>query len=297
MNYLIIGHSVVDKINEKGKIKIKPGGIFYTVMTFLTQMKPYDKLFLCSAVDNKNEDLFNEIYERVEEEHLAVVDSIPEVELIINPNDERNEIYTNLGNNLSVPFENLNQFAGILINMITGFDISLSQIQEIRKKYDGLIYFDVHTLSRGIDDQMNRNFRRIQEFDKWAQCVDILQANESELFTISEHNNEIKIIKEIFRCGIKQIIITRAEKGASIYFSEGSELTKYDVEALQLKANNKIGCGDVFGAVYFYNYIQNKNILSALEKANLYAGVSTTYSDINEFKNFSKDAAKQSCKK
>ena len=297
MYFLIIGHSVVDKINEKGRIVTKPGGIFYSVITFLAQITDDDKIFLCSSIDKKKQHLFELAFEGVEKKYLYVVDSIPEVELTIGSNSERKEIYSHPGSNLILPFENLNRFAGILINMVTGFDISLSQIQKIRKKYKGLIYFDVHTLSRGIDDQMKREFRRIQEFDKWAECINILQANESELLTLSDHNEETKIIEEMFLYGIEQIIITRAENGASVYFSEGNEVTKYNVEALQVKANNKVGCGDVFGATYFYNYIQNKNILSAIEKANLYAGVSTTFSDISEFRNMKRDADEKFGKK
>jgi sugar/nucleoside kinase (ribokinase family) len=59
---------------------------------------------------------------------------------------------------------------------------------------------------------------------------------------------------------------------------------------LHLKAVNKVGCGDVFGAVYFYNCIKHKKIHLALEQANLYAGISTTYSEAKDFINLKIDA-------
>ena len=296
MNFLIVGNSVVDKIREKNKTIIKPGGIYYSAASLITQIKPSDKLFLLSAIDKKNKHLFDDIYSRVEQKYLNIVDSIPEVELTINTENERKEIYSHLGSNLNLHLDNPNQFSGILINMITGFDISLQQLKEIRKNYHGLIYFDVHTLSRGVDEKLRRTCRRIENFNQWAECIDILQVNESELQTLSDENDETKIIEEIFGYNVQQILITRAEKGASVYFREKNAIKKYDVNALRVEVINKVGCGDVFGAVYFYNYIQNKNILSALEKANLFAGVSTTYSQINEFRNLNKDAAKQSGK-
>jgi sugar/nucleoside kinase (ribokinase family) len=52
---------------------------------------------------------------------------------------------------------------------------------------------------------------------------------------------------------------------------------------------NKVGCGDVFGAVFFYNYIRKADIIDSLRAANFAAGVSTTYSLITEFKEFKKD--------
>ena len=297
MIFLIIGHSVVDKIYEQGRIVTKPGGIFYSVAAFLTQMKASDKLFLCSAIDKEYNELFSEVYDRVDKRYLSVVDLIPQVELILNDEEERKEIYSHLGNNLKLPIDDLNEFDGILINMITGFDISLEQIQQLRKNFRGIIYFDVHTLSRGVNSKLKRDFRQIKDFGKWAECINILQTNESELQTLSSQKDEDKIIQELFCEDIEQVIITRAEKGASVYFRQGGVIKKHDVNAFQTKVVNKVGCGDVFGSVYFYNYIQNKNIISALKKANLYAGISTTYSDINELRKLNKDAAAKSGEK
>ncbi len=200
-------------------------------------------------------------------------------------------------NNLNIPTDKLDRFDGILINMITGYDISLTQLQQLRRNYNGLIYFDVHTLSRGVDKNLSRIFRRIEDFNKWAECIDILQANESELLTLSDKKDEFEIIDELFSFGIKQIIITRAENGATVFFSENDTIKNYHKNALNVIVFNKVGCGDVFGAVYFYNYIKNKNVTLALEQANLFAGISTTYSEAKEYLNLKRDANKQIGKK
>ena len=167
--------------------------------------------------------------------------------------------------------------------MISGYDISLEQQKQLRKVFNGLIYFDVHTLSRGVDGNMNRVFRRIKNFSEWAECVDILQANESELLTLSDRSIEMNIMEELFSYGIKQIIITRAERGATVYFMEDQTIKNKFTESIKVNAINKIGCGDVFGAVYFYNYIKNKNVTLALEQANLFAGIATSLYSIEEF--------------
>jgi len=297
MNFLIIGHSVVDKIKDKGLVSIKPGGIFYTVASLLSQLQNDEKLYLCSEIDEENENLFKELYNLVEKEYLRFIDSIPKVELIIENISERKETYSQISRNLTLPRDNLNRFDGILVNMISGYDISLTQIQKLREKYDGLIYFDVHTLSRGVDENLNRNFRRIENFNKWGECIDILQANESELLTLSDKKDEVQTIEELFICGVKQVIITRAERGATVFFRENDRIIKYHKDALQVNLINKVGCGDVFGAVYFYNFIKNKNVTLAIEQANLFAGISTTYSDIKDFLNLKRDADKQIGKK
>lgn len=297
MNILVIGHSVVDKIIDKDGISIKPGGIFYTVVSFLSQIQSTDKLYLCSSIDKGNEILFKEAYDRIEKEFLAYVESIPMVELVVDIVGERKETYSQAAQNLLIPSDDLNRFDGILINMISGFDISLDQLKQIRKNYSGLIYFDVHTFSRGLDENGHRNFRQIEDFNEWSQCIDILQANESELLMLSDKKEEAAIVDELFSYGIKQIIITRAERGATVFEREQNSVKKIHKDALKTNVVNKVGCGDVFGAVYFYNYIRNKNVILASEQANLFAGIATTYSKAKDFLNLKTDANERVSKK
>jgi sugar/nucleoside kinase (ribokinase family) len=293
MNILVIGHSVVDKILDKGNVSIKPGGIFYTVASLLSQLQNEDKIYLCSEIDEANENLFRKFYNLVDKEYLNFVDSIPRVDLVIDNVEERKETYSQISKYLTLPDKNLNRFDGILINMISGYDISVAQLEKLRNNYHGLIYFDVHTLSRGIDKNLNRIFRRIENFNNWAECIDILQANESELLTLSDKEDEDQIIEELFSFGIKLIIITRAERGATVYSREDGISNSFHKDALKIKLINKVGCGDVFGAVYFHNYIKNKNVTLALEQANLFAGISSTYSNVNDYLNLKRDANKQ----
>jgi len=297
LNILVIGHSVVDSILEDKRCSIKPGGIFYTVVSLLSQIEQEDKIFLCSNIDNNNAVLFRDTYDRVEKKFIQIVNSISRVELVLSEDGERKETYSKIAENLMLPEKDLNIFNGILINMITGYDLSLNQLKELRRNYEGIIYLDVHTLSRGVDQNLNRIFRPIKDFSEWAKCIDILQSNESELKTLSNKSEEITIVEELFSYGINQIVITRSDKGATVFYNDLNSFNYVYKEALQLKTINKVGCGDVFGAVYFYNYIKNKNILLALERANLYAGLSTTYSEAKDFLNLKKDALERINKK
>jgi sugar/nucleoside kinase (ribokinase family) len=196
MELLVIGHSVIDKINYgKGEI-IKPGGIFYTT----------------AALAN------------IAANYISYSANIPTVKLNIYDNKEREEKYENVSGNLQFDISDLNRFDGIMINMITGFDITLAQLKEIRKSYNGTIYFDVHTFSRGLDNEMKRNFRKIKNFKEWAKCVDIIQANELEVKTLSSKTAEEEIARELISYGVKQIIVTRGNKGVKVYFSKNTFL-------------------------------------------------------------------------
>jgi sugar/nucleoside kinase (ribokinase family) len=297
MNFLLIGHSVVDTIIDIDGTSVKPGGIFYTVVSLLSQINSDNKIYLCSSIDKTNEALFKDAYDRIENDFLNYVDSIPKVELVVHLTGERKETYSQTAQNLLLPEDGLNRFDGILINMISGYDISLNQLKQLRKNYSGLIYFDVHTFSRGVDKNLNRIFRKIKDFSGWAECIDLLQANESELLTLSDQEEEAVIVDELFSYGIKQIIVTRAERGATVFYREKKSVKKNHKNALQTSVVNKVGCGDVFGAVYFYNYIKNKNVILALDQANLFAGIATTYSEATDYLNLKRDANERISKK
>jgi sugar/nucleoside kinase (ribokinase family) len=289
MKILVIGQSVVDRINYKDSEKIKPGGIFHSTIVLRHLVERNDEIFLCTSMCKKDEYLFKEIYETVNTKYVQYVDNIPTVKLTIYDDKERDETYSNITQNLILPMNELKKYDGIFINMITGFDINLKQMEAIRKEYNGLIYFDVHTFSRGVSDDMKRNFRRISDFDKWAQHIDIIQANEEEIKTLSDKDDEIDIVKEMFSYGVKIFIVTKDKLGVRAYFKKDDEIESVFISSLKVKAVNIVGCGDIFGAVFFYNYIRKGDIIDSLMTANSAAGVSTTYLQISDFNNLKND--------
>jgi len=288
---LVIGNSVVDTIDFNGEIKTKPGGIFYTVTALNNFKENQDKISLVTAVDKKHYLLFKDEYEKLDGKIFNYVESIPKVWLKVEKHSERHEKYENINQNISFNIKDLNSYDGILINMITGFDITLEQLKDIRKNYEGLIYFDVHTFSRGLDEDFKRRFRVIPRFKEWASNLDIVQVNKNELFTLSDKKNEEAIINEVLDHGIKYLIVTLEEKGAKVFFKENNVLKNFHESAITVNIKNKVGCGDVFGAVFFYCYISQgyKSINKALQLANLAAGYTASYAEISEFINLKKD--------
>lgn len=293
MKLLLIGHSVADIIIKDGEKIIQPGGIFYTASTIKELSKQNDDVFLCTQIDNEHYHLYKKVYESFDLSFTEKVKSIPMVELTIAGHFERKEHYKNLSEQLRINFSGLKKFDGILINMITGFDIDLTQLLEIRKSTDALIYFDVHTLSRGLDDNMHREFRMIPDFYKWAQNIDIIQCNEHEIFAMSNNKSEIDIAKELFRCGVKVVCVTKGESGVRIYYQNKSEVATYFRAVKKVSYNNKVGCGDVFGAAFFYGYISSRDIFKAAELASSSAEFIASINNLSEFRNFKQDVIEQ----
>ena len=291
MKLLIIGHSVEDHFINSEKEEIKPGGIYYTASALNYLKIPGDEVVLLTAVEKENYNLFSNVYGNFDQNYFQDVDSIPKVFLKIYKQDERDECYNKVTENLNINIENLDSFDGILINMITGFDISLEQLVSLRKSFKGLIYFDVHTLSRGLEADGKRSFRTIPDFSKWAELLNIIQVNQHELLTLSNKKDQMDIVREILNSGSKYLILTMEELGARVFYLENGEINSVFKPANKIEVKNKIGCGDIFGAVFFYDYLINRDINRSLEKANYAAGLTAAGRDLKELNKLIKDAS------
>lgn len=273
MKILLLGHSIIDKIEKGNQLRISPGGIYYSLLGVLSVINQPDQVFLLTGYNKKSIHLFNNLFSRVDLTYSNELNSLPEVFLQLPEDEERKEIYTNLSTELDInKIKNWNLFDGILINMITGFDISLDKLKQIRRNYSGLIYFDLHTLSRGVDNNMTRKFRTAPDAGEWISNVDILQCNEMELSTLTSESNRSCAIKSILEYGLKYLIVTRGKHGAELYYLENSNLRSITRPASSVNVVNKIGCGDIFGAVFFYNYLCRRDTAYSLEMAVKSAG-------------------------
>jgi sugar/nucleoside kinase (ribokinase family) len=284
MKILVIGHSVEDHIHQNNEEEVKPGGIYYSALGLSRIITADDEIHLVTALQKSNQHLFSDVYDKINKKNISWVDEIPKVHLIIHESEERTECYENISQNLEVDYEILSGFDGILINMITGFDIALEQLKEIRKHFKGLIYFDVHTLSRGFDETKTRVFRQIENFSQWASSVDLIQANELEAKTLFHLDSELEIAAEVLNYGTKSLVITKGKLGASAYCKRNNEVESVFVSAEIIQILNKVGCGDIFGGVFFYNYLKTRNINESLIAANFAAGQSASTRNLDELK-------------
>lgn len=267
MRLLVIGHSVFDVIEDGLNIRKSPGGIFYTIYALNKIKNKEDEIFLCSCFDDETFHYFESEFGKVNISLLNKIEKISRVNLKHLPGKERIEKYENLNQAIDIAVTDYNIFDGILINMITGFDITLDQLKDIRAKFSGPIFMDVHTFSRGFDENQLRNFRVIPEFENWAKCLDLVQVNQREVFTLFRLDSETDIAAKLLELGVKVLCVTKGNYGAKVYYEEDKEAASLFISAKKLEQALSVGCGDVFGSAFFYNYIRSKDVRLSLQKA------------------------------
>lgn len=293
MRILIIGHPVLDYVEYEGTTTIQPGGIFYTAAGFASQKSASDKFYLLTCTDDKTDKYFSSVFSQFDLTYSQKTGLIPTVFLKIFDEKEREERFENFSDALSTKnITNFNQFDGIFINMISGNDIAISDLEFIRKNYRGKIYLDVHALSKGADEKGNRRFRKVPELERWLNSVNIIQANEFELDTISEGKDEFEKAKFVLELGPEILIITKGDKGVRAFYNNDTEIASTFLSAEKVNTVNKVGCGDIFGTYFFYSYIDNQNLTNALKAANKAGAIATSYSSTNNFINLKEDFGK-----
>lgn len=239
MKILLIGHSIIDHFENDTDNRIYPGGIYYSALGLLSVCKSNDEIFLLTGINDNTHSIFKNIYDKVNLTFSIELNNMPEVILKTSSDKEREEVYKNISSALNIThIDNWNQFDGILINMITGFDISLEDLTMIRKFYNGKIYFDVHTLSRGVDDNMKRHFRKIPKSDVWLKNVDFIQCNESEIKTISIFEKEDEIIDHVLKQNDKVLIITREKSGVTLFYKKNDVIESLYEKGIEIKQLN-----------------------------------------------------------
>lgn len=266
---LVIGHSVLDKIHSGDKTETKPGGIFFSTLGFIaSEFK--NEIYLLTSLTKENEKFFRSIYSQINLLPNYLTDKMPINHLYIYANKERDEVYEYIPEPLDIGRAgDLNTYDAIYLNMISGFDVTLETLTEIRKNYNGVIYIDIHTLSRGVFKNNKRIFRTIPDGIKWISNGDFVQVNNTELKMLSDELGESDIVREFFKSGGKGFIITESKNGAKGYFEKEGEIEFAQIRPPKVSEKECVGCGDYFGASFLSEYMHSGDFLSALNYATL----------------------------
>ncbi len=265
---LAIGHSVLDKIHAGDKTETKPGGIHFSALGFIAS-EFQSEVSLLTTFTKENEKYFAEAYSQVKLIPGYISEQMPVNHLYVYNDKERDEVYEYIPEPLDIARAgNLNNYDAIYLNMISGFDVTLNTLKEMREKFDGIIYLDVHTLSRGVYKNNKRKLRVIPDGMKWIAQADFAQVNETELKMLSEELTENEIVKEFFEKGGKGFVVTRGKEGVKGYHEKNGEIEMLELKAEFPSEKPCVGCGDYFGASFISAYLHTRDFVSALKYAN-----------------------------
>ena len=289
MNLLVIGHLCYDEIHIPDREPFTGfGGIYYSVGTLAAVAGEGHKIIPVFGVgEDRKEELFTQLaaFPNVSTEGIFTLDGPTNtVKLFYGDGRERIEcseaIAPPIPVNVVQPF--VRRSDAVLINMVSGFDITfdmLYMINESKSSKNVSVYFDVHSMTLGVDEK-NKRFRRpVMDWRRWMFYTNLVQMNELEAATLTvERLNEENLAKIMMTLGPSAMLVTLGERGARVYEADkkkvlhteipGIKVSRDDNQTKKKRLPDPTGCGDVFGAAFLFHYAQNGDSIASAQFAN-----------------------------
>ena len=263
------------------------GGIFYSIATLSALLSSDDSIIPVFGI---HEDEYDMIVQRLQlfgnvdtRGVFKTKEPLSEVHFFSSPAGERTECSKYIAS--PIPFQRIKPFLdvhGILITMASGFDILLETLDNIRMNIrdDGVpIHFDFHSLTLGIDEEFKRFRRPLSDWRRWCFMLHSIQLSEDEAAGLTaERYDETSLINQLMPLMVNGLLITRGARGATLIRQEHKKLFRHDIPAIEVNpVVNTVGCGDVFGAAYFAEYLKTKDLVKAAEAGSKAASVKATF--------------------
>ncbi|MBI5475358.1 MAG: carbohydrate kinase family protein [Ignavibacteriales bacterium] len=299
MTITVIGHPCYDVIVQPDGTETESfGGIYFTIATLAQLLKNTDKIFPVFGIGKSDYDEVIEkfkLYPAIDTSGIYKFNGqTNRVRLNYSSSENRIECSKNISE--PVPWKKIKPFIEtdlILINMISGFDLTLETLDEIRmevRENKTPVYFDAHCLPCGVASDCTRYYKPIETWRRWLFNLHAVQMNETEASAMTvEKLTEDQLAKYVHALDTKALHITRGNKGSTVYIDIHKQVKRIDFSAVeQEKAVDTTGCGDVFGAAYCAYYLKTKDIQASTKFANAVASYNSQLPGSRQIEKLSK---------
>jgi sugar/nucleoside kinase (ribokinase family) len=295
MTITVIGHFTIDEIHGLAKTgdtkapEVAAGGIFYSLATLSALMSRNDVIHPVFGVSEREYDSFVkslEDFPNINPEGIYKFKGETNRVNIFHASGNDPRIVCSESIAEPIPFSRIKPCLdadGILINMVSGSDITLDTLDKIRmavRENRTPIHFDFHSLTLGIDKEYKRFRRPLTEWRRWCFMVNSIQLSEEEAMGLTaERFDESTLVNHLMPLMVNALLITRGERGVSAIIQNNKKLTRHEIGgSVQGTAIDSTGCGDVFGAAFLYHSLKEKDYIRAAEFANRAAAFKSTFS-------------------
>jgi sugar/nucleoside kinase (ribokinase family) len=287
---LFIGHFAIDTIikdNEDRSRNSLGGSVSYCSLSLRKYTKNVN-IYIVSKIGKRN--FHNSLLSPIEQQDIDIqgvnlVDSNNTKFTLNYHNHSRSLTLTSKSPNLTyheIPDSYLKKDIDAIIFVPICNEISLHFVKEILKNYpNSYIGMDLQGFIRKIEKDgkvllaHNSGVQKtLEEIIKLIGERLILKGSEDEMKILSKQSDLIEVMKyfQKFR-GI--FIMTLGENG-SLITSESKNILKIPA----FKANQVVdetGAGDVYLAIFIYEFLKSKKDWNSIEKAALYASVAASF--------------------
>jgi pfkB family carbohydrate kinase len=171
----------------------------------------------------------------------------------------------------------------LYVNFLSGWELDLPTALELRRRFSGPMYADLHMLVMAVQADGLRVPRPLSNVREWCGCFDLLQANEDEIQMMAP--DPMALAATALHAGSHALFVTLGSRGA-VYFAEQgfdsladlrrdarSPMTAGPIRTELIPAStvadalDPTGCGDVWGATHFSRLLAGDSLDDAIRAA------------------------------
>jgi hypothetical protein len=280
----VVGTINYDKVVSEGGSRFESfGGITYNIVALAELSRGLEICPIAWVGEDRRDQLWEVLahYPEVRGEGISVSPSKTNENLLTYASpDQRDETLA-----VSVPpigFEQIEPFLSsdlFLVNFISGFDLPLDTLRQLRDSFQGTVFIDIHSLTLGIDEEGRRFPKHVQDWEKWVACGDVIQANhsEAEVLTGTELEDDEDLRKTalaIMDLGPSVVLFTLGRRGCLVVNGKGAERRSSLIPAPEVEIRDTTGAGDVFSAAFIVRYLETGDPVQSARFATHAAGKS-----------------------
>ncbi len=285
MKIVLIGHFCVDRFPQPGGTEERRlGGIFHSAAALANIASERDTIIPVAGIGENDVEMVRAAFSSYKNVDLSGLLPYAGPSNVVQYSTS-GDVERTVDLPGPIPFLHIKKFLSadaVYVNMITGTDITVDTLDEIRLEIRGKkipLHLDLHSVTVTVNPDGTRVRTPMADWRRWCFMTESIQMNREEAAGLSvERFSDELLTKQMIPLMVKAFIITRGADDAILFQEEHKQLRRTDIpNEHTTPAVSTVGAGDIFGAALMYAVAKKKNYADAAVFAQSAASFSTTF--------------------